>query len=325
VTWQYRHPSLRDVAEILAVVGASDEALTGEPDWTAEEVTEILIAPGHDPERDSWLVAGADGRATGWAYLHNPQRAAREDLGIYVVPGVAESALRPLLDLAVARTAERAREFGHPAMTLRAAANVDETAYLEVLRDAGFVFVRRHARMRRVLSAPLPDAVPLPDGYEIRPVREEDLPRFHEVLRTAFADTREPMPVDHDVWRRSVAGEPKDDWFAALAGGELVGVLESSRQWHERGEGWVRNLAVLRGHRRSGLGAALLHTAFARYAVNGLSTAGLGVDMSNPTSPHRLYAAAGMTPVFEADVLDRIVPAVDGSPAGSFTPSTDAS
>jgi ribosomal protein S18 acetylase RimI-like enzyme len=71
------------------------------------------------------------------------------------------------------------------------------------------------------------------------------------------------------------------------------------------GEGWVSNLAVLREHRRAGLGRALLTTAFACYAAKGRRWAGLGVDPVN--GAYRLYTSVGMVPTFEADVYERTV------------------
>ena len=73
-----RRPTLDDVPEILAVVHASDIAAVGEPDFTADEVVEILDAPNHDPARDSWLALDPAGRLVGWAYLTTrPAASAR--------------------------------------------------------------------------------------------------------------------------------------------------------------------------------------------------------------------------------------------------------
>jgi hypothetical protein len=55
------------------------------------------------------------------------------------------------------------------------------------------------------------------------------------------------------------------------------------------------------------VGAALLHRAFAAYAAKGRTTAGLGVDLANPTQAARLYRAVGMHPLYEADIYQRTV------------------
>jgi len=306
-----RHPTLQDVPLILAITRASDIAATGEPDWTAEEIIETLTANNQDPTRDSWLASDDSGDTVAWAYLDNPDRTARDNIEIYVVPGRGEGAFGPLLDLAVSRVAERAREGGHPEVTLWAGAITSERPYIDALLAAGFVFRRRHARMQRELTGQ--ETAPCHPDVEIRPVRfddEDELRRFHQVIESAFADLAEYRPTGYEDWLAAIEDQPsvsRDEWFVALVDGAIVGALQSSDQRVEHDEGWIKNLAVLREHRKSGIGAALLATAFARYAGKGRRYAGLGVDLTNPTGAYRLYAAVGMTPTFEADVYERVV------------------
>ncbi|MEV0132007.1 GNAT family N-acetyltransferase [Dactylosporangium sp. NPDC050688] len=302
--WTVRGCTLRDVPAILAITRASDIAALGEPDWSEDEIVATLTAPTEDPAVDTWLAAGPDGEPVAWAYVDNPQRGVRDNVELYAWPGRGEPAYGPLLRLAVARAAERARRNGFARAVLRAGTLASETALVSVLEADGFAFVKRHARMTR----PLTGDERAPSGFDIRPVRQEELPRFHEVLESAFADTPDFQPTPYDAWREAVAGLPSiswDEWFVALVDGEIVGVLQSADQAVERGEGWIKNLAVLRAHRKSGIGGALLRTAFAAYAAKGRAGAGLGVDLTNPTGAYHLYAGVGMTVVFAADVYER--------------------
>src|SRR5688500_10506667 len=100
-----RHPTLDDVPAILAVVHASDIAAVGEPDFTADEVREVLTAPNHDPARDSWVAVEPDGRVISWAFIDNPSASARELLDVYAHPEHGRHAQGPLLDLVVERAA----------------------------------------------------------------------------------------------------------------------------------------------------------------------------------------------------------------------------
>lgn len=302
--WTVRGCTLRDVPAILAITRASDIASLGEPDWSEDEIVATLTAPTEDPAVDTWLAAGPDGVAVAWAYVDNPQRGVRDTIELYAWPGRGEPAYAPLLRLAVARAAERARRNGFARAVLRAGTIASETALVSALEADGFAFVKRHARMTR----PLTGEERAPEGFDIRPVRQEDLPRFHEVLESAFADTPDFQPTTYDAWREAVASLPSvswDEWFVALVDGEIVGVLQSADQAVEHGEGWIKNLAVLRAHRKSGIGGALLRTAFAAYAAKGRTGAGLGVDLTNPTGAYHLYAGVGMTVVFAADVYER--------------------
>ena len=100
-----------------------------------------LTAPNHDPERDSWLAELPDGSAVGWAYVDNPTRSTVDNVEVYARPEY-HSLYKPLLDRALARATER------DAVILRAGTITAETDYIQTLLEAGFSFVRRHARMR---------------------------------------------------------------------------------------------------------------------------------------------------------------------------------
>jgi mycothiol synthase len=319
--WTVRGCTLRDVAAILAVTRASDEATVGEPDWTEDEVVSTLTAPNQDPALDSWLAFDPDGWPAAWAYVDNPERGPRDNVEVYAVPGRGAAAYGPLLDLALPRVAERAREAGRSQVTLRAGAVASEEDYIAALRAHGFAFRKRHARMTRPLTGDdaraLPEARAVAGGdgtvSVVRAVRAEDeaeMRRVHEVLQTAFADTLDFQPMSYEAWRESLAALPSiswDEWLVSEISGQIVGVLQSADQGLERGEGWVKNLAVLREHRRAGIGGALLRAAFAIYAAKGRTSAGLGVDLTNPTGAYSLYAGVGMSVAFAADMYERTV------------------
>jgi mycothiol synthase len=222
-----------------------------------------------------------------------------------------------LVDLVLARSAERAREFGHHHMTLRGGAIASEQAYLALLRAAGFEFIKRYARMRRDLSG-VETRPEIPPEITIRPVDHADdaeMRAFHLVLDTAFRDTPDYEPADYETYRQRLAALPGidwDEWFVAEVDGAIVGILQSAGQVAEHNEGWVKNLAVSKEFRHRGLGRLLLLTAFATYAAKGRQTVGLGVDMTNPTGAYRLYESVGMRPAYEADVYERTVPAAAG-------------
>ncbi len=312
--WLLRPPTLADVSEILAVVHASDIAAVGEADFTTEEVVEILTAPHHDPERDSWVALDPDGKIVGWAYIDNPLLAERENFDAYVHPASGREAHPALLDEVVRRVAQRAAERGLDSLVARGGAIASEETYVSLLRDRGFAFVKRYARMRRALTGPLPDPE-APDGVVVRPVRHEDdaeLRAFHDVLDVAFRDTPDYLPSTYEAYRERLAAMPSiewDEWFVAEVDGAVAGILQSSGQVAEQEEGWVKYLAVRREHRARGLGRVLLLTAFRVYAAKGREAVGLGVDTTNPTGAYRLYESVGMSPVYEADIYERVVSA----------------
>jgi ribosomal protein S18 acetylase RimI-like enzyme len=312
--WTTRRPTLDDVPAILAVIHASDIAAVGEPDFTSEEILEILQAPNHDMTRDSWVVLHASGAIVGWGYIANPSGMTRENIDAYVHPEHGTPAQAHLLDLLVARVAERAGEAGLEQLTVRAGAIASETHYVGLLRAAGFDFVKRYARMRGPLtgSERAPD---LPEGVRIRTVDhtdDQEMRTFHQILNTAFMDTPDHQAFDYDNFRERLDALPAiawDEWFIAEVDGVPAGILQSAEQMAEANEAWVKNLAVAKEFRGRGIGRLLLQTAFATYAAKGCTAVGLGVDMTNPTGAYRLYEGVGLTPFYESDVYERTVSA----------------
>ncbi|MBB5871615.1 GNAT superfamily N-acetyltransferase [Allocatelliglobosispora scoriae] len=308
--WSLRHPTLDDVPAILAVAHASDIAAVGAPDFSTEDVLEALTGPYVDPAKDSWVALDPDGAIVAWAFIENGAGGPREFVEVYVDPARGAAARRTLLMLALARVPQRAAELGHPRITARAGAIPTETEYIALLKEVGFTFIKRYARMLIELPVSLPQE--LPEGVEIRTITRDDLPVFHRVFDTAFRDTPDYQPAPLDVFLQRYVDSAEvrwDEWFLATVDGEPAGVLQSSDQALDQNEGWVKHLAVLKEHRRRGVGQALLARAFGVYASKGRTLAGLGVDLANPTEAVRLYHAVGMHAKYEADIFE--LPAED--------------
>lgn len=306
--WSARTATADDADVILPVVHASDIAALGYPDFTADEVRETLT----EPRTESWLVF-AGPSAVAWGYLSNETGGTRDVIDIYVRPGEGEAAQPPLLAAGLSRIASRGLVFGHGTMTARAGAVPTEHWWISVLAAQGFAFVKRYARMKVSLPAVVPAAVP--DGVSIAPLRyedEADLRRFCEILDVAFRDTPDYLPLPFDAFREQIAALPRvrwDEWFVATVDGVPAGVLQSSDSSADEGEGWVDKLAVLAEYRGRGIGRALLSTAFATYTARGLTVAGLGVDLVNPTGAYALYESVGMRPAYEIDIYEKSVAA----------------
>lgn len=311
--WSTRRPTLDDVPELLKLAHASDMAAVGEPDFTTDDVREALTDPGTDPAVDCWVALDADGAIVGWTYPHNTTGGPRDFIEVYTWPGRGEPSRRHLLDLILARAAERGAALGHSPYEVRAGAIPTETDYIEALTDAGFAFLNQHARMEMSLAG-VPDTIPEPPaGVTVRPVAHDDeaeLRRFHAVIEEAFRDS-DHRSMDFDSWRAKVAAQRSitwDEWFVAEVDGQIVGALQSADgDGEQEGEGWVRGLGVLRAYRKRGVGEALLRRAFATYVRNGRTRAGLGVDMANPTKAERLYHAVGMHPKYRANIYQKML------------------
>jgi mycothiol synthase len=310
--WSTRRPTLDDIPDILKLAQASDIASVGEPDFTADEVREALTNPNTDMAEDCWVALDETGAIVGWAYPDNSTGGARDFIEVYVWPGRGGPAMRPLLDALMTRVHERARLFGHTSYSVRAGAIPTEAAWIDALTDAGFVFLKQHARMQMSLDDVSSDPPPRPAGVTVRPLRpgDDDLRRFHGVIEEAFQDS-DHRATSFDTWRAQVDAESSvswDEWFVGEVDGTFAGALQSSDSQVADDEGWVKYLAVLRPYRRHGVGEALLRQAFATYAGKGRRFAGLGVDLANPTKAARLYHAVGMHPLYQANIYECTIP-----------------
>ncbi|PZF87026.1 GNAT family N-acetyltransferase [Micromonospora deserti] len=311
--WTVHRPTLDDVPAILAVVRAADTFAIGYPDFDAEDVRGALTALNVDPSRDSWVVTDPNGALVAWAILENPTGVGREFVDVFVDPDRGAPVRAPLLARQLDRVAGRAAERGLSSLTVRCAAYPPERRWADELADAGFGFVKRYQVMSRSLAGVPAEPPASPPGVTVRPLRpgdESELRDFHRIYDTAFRDTADYEPLTYDRWRARIGADSAwDEWFVAEVDGQPVGVLQSSDQALDRNEGWVKNLAVLPGQRRRGVGAALLSHAFARYAGKGRESAGLGVDLANPTAPLSLYRSVGLCEVRWVDMYELIVPA----------------
>jgi ribosomal protein S18 acetylase RimI-like enzyme len=285
-----------DADELLALVHACDLAAVGFPDYDMSEVEHALKAPF------TVVAEGPGGTILGWTFI-DPGAGQRDWLDLYVHPATGEAARRPLLEAGLRCAKGRGKE-------LRAGAVLTEAAWIAALEEAGFTFLKQHARM----TIDLPAATAPVEGVSVRPVSQEELRDFYRVIDTAFRDAPDYNQRTFDQWvQRWITDQTVhwDEWLVAHVDSSLAGVLQS----RAGDEGWVQNLAVLREFRRRGVGRALLGEAFRIYAEKGHATAGLGVDLENPTQAIKLYTAIGMTPAYRANIYSL-------EPVGAAGPSS---
>ena len=138
-----------------------------------------------------------------------------------------------------------------------------------------------------------------PPGGAVRPLRaddEADLRSFHRIYDTAFRDTPDYEPLDFEPWRDRLPSSRQvwDEWFLAEVDGEPAGALQSSDQALDQDEGWVR---TCRCCPRTGAGGWVRRCCAAPSRSTRRragATAGLGVDLTNPTAPVTLYRSVGL-------------------------------
>jgi mycothiol synthase len=305
-------PREAEVDDLLALVHACDIASIGFADFTADDVREWLSAPFTKPDVDGWTVRDRHGGLVAWAYIDSSYGERKEDGIVYVHPDADPALFRPLIDLLVQRSAERATAADRADHDLLIVA-VNDPPLERAAAAAGAHKARTFARMRRELDG-TEGGLPIPEGVTVTGIDPDDevqMREFHAVYTESFASHFGFEPSSYEAWRAhlsNAAGTPYDQWRAGHADGAMVGVMQAADMTAEGG-GWVRNLGVRPAYRGRGVARTLLDQAFAVFHDRGFTWAGLGVDIANETGAYRLYESVGMDVLFKADYWELTVPA----------------
>jgi mycothiol synthase len=292
-----------DFDEVLALVQACDRAVYGDSDWTEAELRRDW--DGLDLAHDAWLAVEG-GRIAGTMAVYE-LGSGRVLADGYVHPELTgRGAGSRLLAVAEERGLELTREVpAESPVTIETAHLVGDPRAPKLLTCRGYAHVRTFHRMVLDLTAGGVPAPVWPHGLELRPFdRERDGRRVHAAIEEAFADEWGHEPRDYEAWSERMFEVEQFDptlWLVvwdrdevAAASLDYCGYLGD---W-----GFVRQIGVRPAWRQRGLGLALLHESFRRFAERGETTAALGVDSENPTGATRLYERAGMRILWRADV-----------------------
>jgi len=174
-----------------------------------------------------------------------------------------------------------------------------ETGRNALLEANGYQVVRYWFDMARPDLRDIPD-LPLPDGFEFRPAREEDARETWDVMVTAFRDHFGGFDESEDSYRQHLSDPTRDIslWVLVRHEGRIVGeALNRVKQAENEAlgihRGWVNAVAVLQEHRRRGVGRAIVARSLQLLRDAGMTSAGLGVDAENPHGALGLYESLG--------------------------------
>jgi mycothiol synthase len=291
--------------EALALLRASDEAVYGDTDWTAEGLRDEW--EGLDLEHDAWLVE-LDGRVAGVAHLLEV-KGSRVIGDAYVHPQLTGHGVGSrLLDLLEGRALELEPLWPeHGRVVLQVAHLVGDDRAPLLFARKGYDRARSFFRMVRDVGGQTPDPE-WPEGTTLRPLDpDRDGPALYDAEAEAFADEWDYEPLGYDEWRGRVFGRSGFDptLVPVVWAGEQV--VAFARNYPKRNGDWgfVGTLGVRPAWRRRGLGLALLQESFRRFRETGETTVALGVDVENPTGATRLYQRAGMRVLWQADVWEK--------------------
>jgi len=189
----------------------------------------------------------------------------------------------------------------HPAgeKRLDSWANELEAGRIALLEGNGYEIVRYGYEMERPNLDDIP-ALPLPEGIELRPAREEDMRLHWQTEIEVFRDHWGAID-DSEASFEQMKADPRRDlslWVVAWEGDELVGQVlnrisrEANAELGMR-QGWVSSVGVRRAWRRRGIARALVAESLRVLRDAGMTSAGLGVDAENAHGALGVYEASG--------------------------------
>jgi mycothiol synthase len=288
------------LAELLTAGSVADDL-----DYAVDGATlkvDLENETDFDPRRDV-LIAEVEGHVVGYGQAG---RTIRDDLAVYGVQGTVHPAWRGRgIGTALLRAIERhlrdkAAMFDDAGnRVLGAWLDEKESGAAELLTAEGYTPVRHYFTMIRPDLQSIPDA-PLPEGVEIRDVRDEHRRAIFEADNEAFRDHWGHRETTEEDFNRLFSLPDLDTslWSIAWDGDQVAGGVQAF-VWRAENEtlgvrrGWLEHISVRRPWRKRGLASALIADALRRLSAAGMTEAMLGVDAENTTGALRLYESLG--------------------------------
>ena len=299
-----RYHGKGDLAAMAAVITHSRKADGVDLVTTETDLAEKFEHPlDFDPQSDV-LIAESDDRMVGLARVWREDRRqgiayghSVELLSEWRRVGVREELF--LYNERHIRSLAKADVEGRPAFFLLWAQD-SANEWKSVVEKNGYEPVQHELDMVRSLDE-LPD-MPLPEGFEIRPVRPEHYADIWASIKESslqdwdFAEDR--WDEEHfRAWKKLSTFQP-DLWQVGWNGETLAGTVlnyileEENRELGTR-RGHTEDVFVREAYRHKGLARALLARSFRVLKDRGMDEAMLGMEVENPHDPLRLYEGMG--------------------------------
>ena len=297
----FRGPS--DYPHFVRIINAWARA---EGDERAETLEGITSSYDHlercDPTRDL-IVAEVEQRPVGYGRVwwdQEPDGPRVYKFVCFVDPEHGGKGIGgTLLGWNEARLREIAAEHDASEKILQAWCNDRNVAAIALIRAAGYEPATYSAEMVRPTVADLPD-YRLPDGVEIREVRDQDLRTLWEAEGEAFRDHWgyvEPTEAGYQQFLTRPYTDPalwKIAWDDEGVAGQVRSFIDTAQNAEfGRQRGWTEDISTARRWRRRGVAKALIVESIRELAARGMTEVALGVHTENPNGAYDLYAGLG--------------------------------
>lgn len=294
-----------DLQALVALINESDAFDQQERATTLEEMEHEMSWPDYHPETDCFLVWN-NGDLVGYADFFLGNEAG--SWSTFYTGGMVhprwrgQGVGRCLLETLYQRASERLDEVQDKPVYFQASARNVEEGRKALFQGFGMERVRYYVNLARPIDNGLPPAV-MPAGYRLQIFDPaHDVERVWRLDNLAFQDhwgfTGFPLEA-FKHWLEKPHFRP-DLWLLAVeeATGQVAGISlnQIDPNWITRTgreEGYVNTLAVLREHRKKGLGTALLVQSLHALRRAGMEAAHLHADAENLTGAVRIYERVG--------------------------------
>jgi ribosomal protein S18 acetylase RimI-like enzyme len=172
-------------------------------------------------------------------------------------------------------------------------------AATKLIRAAGFEPITYMAEMVRPSVDDLPDHR-LPEGLELRPVREEEMREIWEADAEAFRDHWGYVEQSEAGYQRFLAFPYNDPtlwkiaWDDEGVAGQVKSFIDTAQNDEfDRKRGWTEAISTSRRWRRRGVAKALIVESIRELSSRGMTEVALGVHTENPNGAYDLYESLG--------------------------------
>jgi len=192
--------------------------------------------------------------------------------------------------------------------------NINDHASIQLLTDLG----AKPVRYSFVMEGELPVEISVPvlhKNITIRKIDPAEYKKVYNLKEEAFKDHWGHIGTTDEEGLKEFVSEHLQDpnydpdlWFAAEAGGEMLGMIFGSKSTPFGSDyGWVSILGVKREWRHKRIGKALLLHFFQKIKEKGSTKVGLSVDSDSLTGATQLYESVGLRVIEQYVRMEKIL------------------
>jgi len=258
-----------------------------------------------DPEEDTLFVK-IDGEpvAFSWIRWEDVSSEKQERLYRFQIKVIPEYRGKGITSAIIRWLEQRGREIAedHPVdkeKLFYMFTSEGEKDLRSTLKSEGYEVYRYGFKMLRPDLEDIPE-LELPDGVEIRPVKDEHMDKIRLAWNKVCEDLRLQVPISESMWKQWKKDASFDPslWSIAWHGEEVVGtcfgmINENENKANNTKKGHTELISTQKEWRGQGIAKALIADTLRKLKEAGMEQAALGVDAENPSGALDLYKKMG--------------------------------